>query len=127
LYAAAGPSPFSQAGAKLLQIAVQAQRLPPGNKPTHLIVAVDVSEGMRWDGGWSAARRALAWTVGRMTDDDRLTLVLFNDRAWKVLDRASREEAGTLSATLASLRPERIASLAPAIELALEAAMDAGP
>jgi Ca-activated chloride channel homolog len=79
---AAGPSPFGGEGLSLLQIGVQARRVPDQqHAPVHLVLVVDCSGSMRWGGRVEMIRRALRDVALRLHPADRLSLVRFGHDA----------------------------------------------
>ena len=74
---AGGPSVFNRSDAGLLQISVQAglhrQRSVPA---THLVLAIDTSASMTWDGALDSVRSAVAGTLQYLGPHDRLSVIL---------------------------------------------------
>jgi Ca-activated chloride channel family protein len=101
---AAGPSPFGGAGLCLLQVGVQAGHVPARQRPAvHLVLAVDTSANMRWNGCLDMVRRALKDLTGQLDAGDRLSLVAFGDSARVVIEDVGPGEAGQFVAAVESL------------------------
>lgn len=103
--AAAGPSVFRADDANLLQIGVQAGPIADVHGPTHLTLAVDISDSMRWGERLSMVRDALRKFVGQLSAEDRVTLVVFNESAYTLLEDLPAGESDVLHAALDALSP----------------------
>jgi Ca-activated chloride channel family protein len=116
---AAGASPWNLPGAQLLQVGVQAGRLPAAPRPaTHLTVAIDASATMQWEGRWNLVRRGLVRLIEQLEEGDRLSLVLFNDEATLLSERLPRGRGHELLAQLDTVRPRGLANLGAGLHLA---------
>ncbi len=104
LFTAAGPSPFSLEGAKLLQIGVQGRRFRDvPRRPATLVLAVDVSGSMRWGDRLGVIRRAMPELARRFGPDDRISLVRFNQEASTLVEGLGPDDAEQLLAAADSL------------------------
>ncbi|HTN77650.1 MAG TPA: YfbK domain-containing protein, partial [Pirellulaceae bacterium] len=128
ILASAGPSPFGAplgtSPAQLLQVAVQAGPLAEVSRsPVHLTVALDISASMNMSGRLPAAKLALLHLLDELGPQDRLSLLLFNDRnAYEVI-AARREHAASLRALLLQLEGAGGTDLAAAMQRAASLAM----
>ena len=123
---AAGPAVFSGSGLKLLQVGVQAVPLlrAPGSA-THLTVGVDVSGSMRADGRLEMVRRTLRAIVSNMSDDDRLSIVAFDERAEVLLENAPAQDKAAISAAISLLSPHGSTNLGEGIQVSAAVAVRA--
>jgi len=97
--AAAGPSPWNKNGANLLQVALQAAVIPRDGA-AHLIVLLDASQSMQWEGRWNGAIHGLSRLVEHMSPADRISIVLVSNQANTVVANADRKAAAPLIAEL---------------------------
>ena len=107
LFAAGGPAPFGEDGARLLQVVVQAG--PARSRTlatTHLTVALDVSASMKWGGRLESARQALSQLVRQMGPRDRLSLLAFNEEVSPLIESAGRDDVALMLSALEPLRAE---------------------
>jgi Ca-activated chloride channel family protein len=122
---AAGPSVFNPSAAGLLQIGVKAgvpcaRTLPA----THLVVALDISASMGWEGKLDMARRGLCKMFRHLGPNDRFSLILFNDETFHVVDEGRSEDAEGLVGILERLDASGGANLGAALQTALSAAIE---
>jgi Ca-activated chloride channel family protein len=117
--AAGGPSPWGAPGLGLLQVGVQAGLLPrdPANG-TNLVLVVDGSDAMRVEGRWELVRRAIRRLGDQMLPADRVSLVVFNQRADVWLHAATRAELQQLLGGWHKHVPGGSANVAAAVETA---------
>lgn len=123
LRSAAGPSPWSSAGLNLLQVAVQAGRVPRRNaQPTHTVLLVDGSASMQWEGRWQAALAGVAGFCDQLTERDQVSLVIANGQPKPVAQRLSPADCKARLADLARQLPNgdssMVASLTSAVDVA---------
>ncbi|MBC8874984.1 MAG: DUF3520 domain-containing protein [Planctomycetes bacterium] len=120
---AAGASVFSPGAAGLVQIGVKAGVPDKRTLPaTDLIVVLDTSNSMNWEGKLDAARRGLEGFVKHLGPDDRFSLIVFNDEVFHVVDEAGPDDAEEIVGLLEHLRARGGANLGSALQLALSAA-----
>ena len=120
----AGPAPFSSQKHVLVQVGVRATRRL-GNLPTHVSVAVDVSQSMLEQGRIEAVRVALEKMFEHLDADDSVSLIAVNHEVTQQLDFASADEQDLLDAWINSLRvgggDRPVAGIQAALSLAREA------
>ncbi|MCH8923343.1 MAG: von Willebrand factor type A domain-containing protein, partial [Planctomycetes bacterium] len=126
---AAGPSPLSaNMGAHLLQVGVQAAEMPAGARQgTHLTVALDVSASMGWQGRWDMTQEALRGLIGRLGPHDRLSIVVFSDKAERLIENLSAEDADLILAAVGALQPNRSTNVGAGLASACWLAMQGSP
>ena len=90
----------------LMQVGVQAG-LPATYRAesVHLTLALDVSDSMQWENRLDSVRGALLRFVKLMRRDDRLSLVVFNEDAFTLLEDVSGEDVTLVATALDNLRP----------------------
>lgn len=126
LRTAAGRSPFGDAGAQLLQVAVQAGPLEEQRRsPVHMVVALDVSASMNLGGRLLAAKRGILQLLEQMRDDDRLSLLLFSDRHNIEVVDAGRGDREAIRRLLTTLEGDGGTDLATAVQEGASLAMSA--
>jgi Ca-activated chloride channel family protein len=129
---AAGPSPFASSpstvsGVKLLQIGVQAASLDRASRdPLHLVVAVDASRSMAFEGRLAMVREALGDLAGRLREGDRVSLVAFGDDASVLVERVDGKDVAALRGAIGRLAAERATNFGAGVELAAELAQRDG-
>ncbi len=122
LHAAACPSPLSEPGKHLLQVAVQgAQGRRNNQRPTRIIAVVDTSSAMQAGARDKIAVRALAKLGGHLLPDDKLTLIGFSEAPRVLLENAGRDELAALSASGGLEPTSGSADLLAAVQTAAEA------
>jgi Ca-activated chloride channel homolog len=125
---AGGPSVFNRSEAGLLQIRVQSglhrQRSLPA---THLVLAIDTSASMIWDGALDSVRSAVAEILQHLGPHDRLSVILFAGDVVEVVREVGRSDQADLDQLAAVLEHASLggganlgAALQQAISLALE-------
>jgi len=121
---AAGPSVFNPNAAGLLQIGVKAG-VPRSRtfSATHLVVALDISASMGWDGRLDMARRGLCKMFRHLGPNDRFSLFVFNDETFQVVDEGRSDDAEGLVGILERLEAGGGANLGAAVQAALSAAI----
>ncbi len=115
LYTAGGRSPFGKSpfgnptlSPSLLQIGVRARDF--GNleyPPTHLVVVMEVSPAMRWDGRSEMIHRSLRKLLEQFGPEDRISLVAFSEDVEVLLEQGGHLNGDELSRALGSLSPKR--------------------
>ncbi len=126
---AAGPSLFGGAlfgGSEvgLLQVGVQAGSLTVREQAaTHLVLAIDLSHSMGAAGRLEMLQTAIAWLLAQLSPHDRLSLVVFDEEVRQMVEAASKSDAESLQAMLASLAPRGGTNLAAGIQQAASLAM----
>jgi Ca-activated chloride channel family protein len=124
LRTAAGPSPFGKAGAQLMHIAVAAGDVPTKQRsPVYLTVALDISSSMNLGGRMDAARGSLLTMLDHLGPEDRLSLLLFNERHDFEIAAVGREQIVELRRMLTTLRGSGGTNLAAAMQRAASLAM----
>lgn len=118
-----GPSAFGQDGAQLLQVGVQAGDAGSRRRPLHLTLAVDVSESMRWGERLEMVRVAIVKLTRQLTADDRVSLVIFNNEAFALVEDAAGDDRDTLAAMLDGLTPRGATNLGAGLQQAAVTAM----
>ena len=119
LSTAGGPSPFGGKGMLLLQVGVQA----PGfsdrqHAPAHLVLAVDVSTSMRWEGRLRTIRRAIEAMAQHLDPDDRISLVSFDEGATLLIEDVGPDETDQLIAAVHSLSTRHSTNVGAGLQLA---------
>ena len=90
---AAGPAPWGPAGMSLMQVGVQAARLPRNPaEAAHLTLVIDRSAAMRDLGRWDLVRRAVAQLTEQLGPRDRVSVVFFGEKAEKFVEQANQVE-----------------------------------
>lgn len=121
---AAGPSVFNPGAADLLQIGIKAGAPRSRTLPaTHLVVALDISASMGWEGRLNIARQGLCKMFRHLGPDDRFSLFVFNDDTFQVVDEGHSDDAEGLVDILDGLDAGGGANLGAALQAALSAAM----
>ncbi len=121
----AGPSAFGQDGAQLLQVGVQTGDAGERTRPLHLTLAVDVSQSMRWGERLDMVRAAIIQLTRQLTADDRLSLVIFNNEAYTLVEDAAGDDRDTLAAVLDGLTLRGATNLGAGLQQAAVTAMRA--
>jgi Ca-activated chloride channel family protein len=130
LRTAAGPSTFGAVGRglypQLLQVAAVAGSANVQAAPaTHLIVAIDVSTGMDWNGGLERVRRGLVRLFDHLGPADRISLVAFNEEVVWLVEGASSEDRQTLLDTVGRLQSHGARNIQVGLESAVRVALSA--
>ena len=121
---AAGPAPFGNDGATLLQVGVKASMLPRRNREgIHLILAIDHSAGMRWQGKIEAAREGVRRALAHLEPGDRVSVVAFNE---SIVFSAEELSATTATADLVPLLRELAPRGGTNLSLGLQTAVSLG-
>lgn len=116
---AAGPSPLGLPGMSLVQVGVQAGAFDRvRDSGTHLTLVIDASSAMAVADRWTAVRKSLAELAKQLGPQDRMSIVVFNQKALTVLVRGDRVQVASALETLATIEPRGLANLAPALEMA---------
>jgi hypothetical protein len=116
---AAGPAPWGPAGMSLMQVGVQAARLPRNSaEATHLTLVVDRSAAMRDLGRWDLVRRAVAQLTEQLGPRDRVSVVFFGERAEKFVEQADQVEMRRILSAWNNVRLGGLADIAAGVELA---------
>ncbi len=121
---AAGPSVFNPSAAGMLQIGVKAGVPRSRTLPaTHLVVALDISASMGWEGRLDMARRGLRKMLRHLGPDDCFSLIVFNDEPFRVVEEGRRGDAEELVGILERLEARGGANLGAALQAAFTAAI----
>jgi len=116
---AGGPSPFGGKGTLLLQVGVQAPDFRDRRRePVHLVLAVDVSSSMRWEGRLRSVRRAVETMARDLGPGDRVSLVGFDEGATLLIEDVGRDETDQLIAAVNSLSTRHSTNMAAGLQLA---------
>jgi Ca-activated chloride channel family protein len=122
---AAGPSVFNPAAAGLLQIGVKAGKHRVRSLPrTHLVVALDVSAAMNWQGRLELVRQALVGLLPYLEASDRFSLVIFAEEAAEIVEEARAEDAPQLLSLLDRLDGSGGVNLVAGLQAAISAAIE---
>lgn len=105
LFLAGGPSPFRLDGRQMFQVGVQAWRAESAHPPTHLALVVDISASMDRAFQLDRAREAIVRLLDRLGPEDRLSLVVFSEDAYVLLEAAEPSARQRILAALDSLEP----------------------
>jgi Ca-activated chloride channel family protein len=120
---AAGPAPFAP-NAGLLQVSVQTGQLANRPQPaTHLVLAIDLSQSMRWLGRVEMVRQAIDRLLDQMGPDDRLSLIIFNEQVRHRVELATAADAPAIRGLLANLDPRGGTNLPAGLQQAASLAM----
>ena len=126
LRSAAGPSPFGAAGARLLQVGVQAGALPPQKRAaTAMTIVVETSGGMRRGGRLMMVRRALADMVAQLSNEDQFSLIASGSEPRLLVNATGRRRLGRILSAIQSLAPEQSSNIGASLEMAVNSAKDA--
>ena len=121
LHLSGGPSPFREGrdDLRLLQFGVQAREVADGERPgTRLTLALDVSASMRWGGRLEITRRALREFIGRIGPKDRISLVVFSEDAYVLVEDIGGDQEQVLLAAVDSLTPQNSTNVGAGLRLA---------
>ena len=116
----AGPAPWGPAGMSLMQIGVQAAKLPnkqPG--ATHLTLLIDASAAMRQSGRWELVGRALAQLTEQLSPRDSVSLVFFSGHADVAVRRASQVDLRPILSGWNNVSLDGFADMAAGLEAAI--------
>lgn len=128
LFVAGGPSPFHAHGLQLLQLGVQAKLPPSGNRqPTRLTLVVDASGSMNWGGRIEMIRRAVHRFTAQLIPEDRVSVVVFNDQSYPLIENASRAQRDQLLAAIDALPTEGPTNVAAGLRRAYTLACHESP
>ncbi len=117
-------SPLLQSPAGILQVGVQAGRVPAREQAvTHLTVALDVSASMRWGGRLEMAQRALRNLIEHLQPRDRLSLIVFNDRIVHRIENAGAHHVAELQSLVDRLEADGGTNIAAALQQAVSLAL----
>lgn len=119
LHIAAGPSLFGGEGVQLLQVGIQSQRLPAGDRPPmRFTVALDVSASMNWGGRLDMVRQALTRFVPQLRSEDRISVVVFAERARVLAEDLAPSDDAALHRVLDALEARGATSLGEGLRTA---------
>lgn len=125
---AAGPSVFNPSGAGLLQIGVQAGM--PRHRSlaaTHLVLAIDASARMAWNGELDLVRRAVADLLRYLGPDDRLSMLVLADESAEIIREVRGDDHAALDQArlvLEQVTAGGSANLAAAVQQVVSVAME---
>lgn len=126
IYADGAPSPFHNDGTTLLRIGVQGYRVPEfARKPATLTFLIDVSGSMEMDGRLELVKQTLNLLVDRLRSDDIVSIVVYTDTAWVILNPTAGDNRGTILDAIYSLTPMNSTNAEDGIRLAYQTAMQA--
>ncbi len=116
---AGGPSPFRGGEYKLLQVGVQAEVVRDHDRPgTRMTLALDMSSSMEWGGRLEMVARALDQLKTRLGRQDRISVVLFNERADVLAEDLTRDDLGQLVEVLRGIAPSGSTNVAAGLRQA---------
>lgn len=119
-----GPSPFGPSEARLLHLGVQAGKLRQQSKrPTHLVVALDLSASMARGGRLDMVRRSLVQTHRQLTGRDALSLVAFEETVVCRAEHLLAPQGEELHNQLRELLPRGGTNLAAGLQAAVSVAL----
>jgi Ca-activated chloride channel family protein len=122
---AAGPSVFNPRSAQLLQIAVRSGPSPAQARGgTHLVLALETSAAMQRGGYWQRARQAVEQMLDHLRNDDRLSLVVFADEPFVLVDEAARDSASDIFQLLEQLQTGGGVDLGAGLQQAVATAIE---
>jgi Ca-activated chloride channel homolog len=117
---AAGPAPWGPPGMSLMQIGIQAAKLPSNPaSATHLTLVIDTSAAMRESGRWDLVRRALEQLTEQLGPRDRVSLVFFNAQATLRVRQANQAEIRVALSSWNDVALDGFADMAAGLELAV--------
>jgi len=122
---AGGPSVFNRSEAGLLQVSVHAGLAP--RAAAHLVLAIDTSASMGWDGGLDSVRSAVAGILPYLGPQDRLSVLTFSREVTEVvreIRRDDRAELDQLAAVLEHVGGAAGANLGAALQQAISLAIE---
>lgn len=116
---AGGPSPFRGGEYKLLQVGVQAEVVRDHDRPgTRMTLALDISSSMEWGGRLEMVARALDQLKTRLGRQDRISVVLFSERADVLGEDLTRDDLGQLVDVLREIPPSGSTNVAAGLRQA---------
>lgn len=121
---AAGPAVFDRTSSGLLLVGAVAGGSPVREPATHLVLAVDISASMNWDGKFRATRAALLSVLRDLSARDRISLVVFNEAASVAADEASRDDAPAIIELMDRLSPAGGSDVPRGLEMAISVALE---
>lgn len=128
VFVAGGPSPFHGNNLQLLHLGVQAKLASSSNRPAaRLTLLVDASGSMSWGGRTEMIRQAFGRFAARMAPNDRVSLVVFSDQSYALVEDASRGQREQLKAAIASLPADGPTNLAAGLRMAYSLAQRSTP
>jgi hypothetical protein len=92
---------------------------------THLVIAVDFSAGLARSNHWPWLREALLESVARLSANDRISLVFYQDEVLMASSPLQRKDASLLRQRLANAYPQGEVDPAIGLEAALDVALAA--
>jgi len=102
----AGPSMFRGGPFQMLQVGVQAEMLPDGDRPgTDATLVLDCSRSMQWGARWKLILDALGLLKTRLGTNDRIHVVFFQTQAFPAAEDLRREDVPELIEVLTHLEP----------------------
>ncbi len=114
-----------QQPAGLLQVGVQAGRVAKREQPvTHLTIALDISNSMRWGGRLEMVQRALRHVIDQLEPRDRLSLLAFNEEVRLRIDSASAQHKQALLEDIDRLTADGGTNVAGGLQQAISLAMN---
>jgi Ca-activated chloride channel family protein len=123
---ALGPSAFGMPGSAMLQVAAQAKDLTDQHQPAHLILIIDTSASMLWEGRWNRVRQGIHGYIEHMGPDDRLSLVAVGEKASVLTTAQSKVEALKSLELLPAQPSARAVNVVDGLDMAGEVVTRAG-
>jgi len=118
-----GPTPFTEAGAILLRIGIQARQISEDARlPVSLTFVLDTSGSMSMDGRLELVKKALGLLVTRLRPDDSVAIVQFGTSAEIVLTPTSAAEPEAILAAINRLTPNGSTNAQAGLELGYDIA-----
>lgn len=125
LRTAAGPHVFGDGKSGLLLLGAQAtSRIRASRPATHLTIAVDLSDSMRFGNRIESIRQALAGLLAELRPGDRLSLVAFREEVVQEVEQASRQDEPALRKLLDGWRPAGGTNLSAGLQRAISIALE---
>ncbi len=116
LSASAGPAPFERNGISEVLIGAQAGDLPNADRPaTHAVFLLDASSSMNGRERWTTAIDGLRLAFLGLKSEDRVSLIVFNERTQTFLEAETKENALRKLQSLESMTPKGATNLGAAL------------
>jgi Ca-activated chloride channel family protein len=126
LYADGAPSPFANDGTVLLRFGVQGYQVPEfARKAATLTFLIDVSGSMSMEGRLELVKQSLTLLVDRLRSDDVVSIVVYSNDAWILLNPTAGDQRSTILNAINGLQPTNGTNAEAGIRLAYQTAMQA--
>ncbi len=102
-----GPTPWSDK-TYLLKVGVQATKSPLSSKPLNSIFLIDLSKEMNNPGGLRLVKTMLQSLVGKMANQDTITLIGFSTHPFIILDKTAGSERTKIKDAIQKIATETI-------------------